>query len=442
MSAATPQRNVAVIGGGWAGLAAAVTLAAAGVPVAVFEAGRTLGGRARRAAIAGATLDNGQHLLLGAYRDALALIRQVQPARAASELYERTPLRLIGPGTFRLCAARLPAPLHLVAGLLAARGCAMPDRLAVVRGIAGWRRDGWRASPAQTVAGLLEGQPAAMVALLWTPLCLAALNTPPAAASAQVFLNVMRDALAAERAASDLIIPVADLSCLFPDPAARFVEAHGGIVVCGAMVRGLAVEDDESIAVEFAGPARSMQRFRDVVVATAPWQAAGLLRRLPFAAGIRRQIDGYRYQPITTVYLCYEQPVPLPARMLQLGEGPGQWLFDRSAPGAAHALLAAVISADGPHRRLAQAALACAIARQLRANLPGLIPAAAPLWTRVITEKRATHACVPQRAHPAAGHIGSRFYLAGDHTDPDYPATLEAAVRSGIRAARAVLAAR
>lgn len=435
MSAGAPPRNVAVIGGGWAGFAAAVTLAAAGVPVAVFEAAQTLGGRARRVALDGATVDNGQHLLLGAYRDTLALIRQVQPARPAEELYERTPLCLMGPGPFRLRAARLPAPLHMVAGLLTARGCTGFERLAVVRAFAGWRNDGWRSSPSQTVAGLLQGQPATMVARLWTPLCLAALNTPPASASAQVFLNVLHYALAAKRAASDLIIPVANLSDLFPDPAARFIEEHGGVIHRGAMVRSLAVQD-ASLAVEAAG---TTQRFREVVVAAAPWQASGLLKQLPFAAGIRAQIDGYRYQPITTVYLRYDRPVPVPARMVQLGDGPGQWLFDRTAPGAAEALLAIVISADGPHQSLAQADLVRAIALQLRANLPGLDRGLAPAWTRVITERRATHACTPERTHPTAGHIGSGVYLAGDHTDPDYPATLEAAARSGIRAAHAVL---
>jgi hydroxysqualene dehydroxylase len=435
MSAGTPARNVAVIGGGWAGLAAAVTLAAAGVPVTVFEAAQILGGRARRVALNGATVDNGQHLLLGAYRATLALIRQVQPARAAEELYERKPLCLMGPGAFRLRAARLPAPLHMVAALLTARGCTGSERLAVVRAFAGWRSDGWRSSPSQTVAGLLQGQPATMVARLWTPLCLAALNTPPASASAQIYLNVLRDALGAKRAASDMIIPVADLSDLFPDPAAHFIEEHGGVIHRGAMVRSVTVRD-ASIAVELAGATHYL---RDVVVAAAPWQASELLKQLPFAAGIRAQIDGYRYQPITTVYLHYDRSVPVPARMLQLGDGPGQWLFDRTAPGAAEALLAIVISADGPHRSLAQADLVRAIALQLHANLPGLDPGLAPAWTRVITERRATFACTPERAHPAAGRIGSGVYLAGDHTDPDYPANLEAAVRSGIRAAHAVL---
>ncbi|MBK8742260.1 MAG: FAD-dependent oxidoreductase [Betaproteobacteria bacterium] len=329
MAAATTERDVAVIGGGWAGMAAGVTLAAAGVPVTVFEAARTLGGRARRVVFAGATVDNGQHLLLGAYRATLALIDQVHAPGNADRMFARIPLCLLGPGAFRLRAAPLPAPLHLLAGLLAARGCTLPERLAVVRAFVRWRVARWICGPAQSVAGLVQDQPAAMVAKLWTPLCLAALNTPPGAASGQVFLNVLRDALAAERPASDLIIPVADLSGLFPDPAARYVAERGGRIQLGATVRGLQVGDD-AIAVQVAGAA---QRFRHVVVAAAPWQAALLLRGVPAAAGACAQIAAYGYQPITTVYLRYAEPVPVPARMLQLGDGPGQWLFDRGRRG-------------------------------------------------------------------------------------------------------------
>ena len=436
MSASAPAGDVAVIGGGWAGLAAAVTLAAAGTPVTVFEAAQTLGGRARRIELDGLPLDNGQHLLLGAYRTTLALIEQVRPTPTGGTdvLHARMPLTLLGPGTFRLRAAQLPAPMHMLAGLLSARGCTLAERLAVIRAVAGWKRSGWRAESGLTVERLLAGQPPRMIARLWTPLCLAALNTPPANAAAQVFLNLLRDALAADRAASDMISPVAALSALFPDPAGAYVEQRGGSIRRALRVRAITVRDGVPV-VETAG---AQQAFRDVIVATAPWQAAGLLAPLPLATGVVMQIEAYDYQPITTVYLRYAQRVPMAFPMLQLGSGPGQWVFDRGTPGG-NALLAVVISADGPHRRLAPEALVAALASQLRSNLPVLAASPAPLWSRIITERRATHACTPERSHPLAGHLGSGIYLAGDHTDPDYPATLEAAARSGVRAAEAVL---
>src|SRR3954468_24260827 len=108
-----PHR-VAVVGAGYAGLAAAVALTRAGAAVSVFETNRTPGGRARRVEYRGTLLDNGQHLLLGAYRETLALIRG---AGAPERALLRLPLPLVFPGRFRLRAPRLPAPLHLAAAL-------------------------------------------------------------------------------------------------------------------------------------------------------------------------------------------------------------------------------------------------------------------------------------------------------------------------------------
>ena len=107
--------RVAVVGAGWAGLAAAATLAERGHPVTVFEASRSLGGRARRVTIDGVDLDNGQHILIGAYAEALRLMRLVgaDPER----LLVRLPLELRYASGFHLRAPPLPAPLHLLAGL-------------------------------------------------------------------------------------------------------------------------------------------------------------------------------------------------------------------------------------------------------------------------------------------------------------------------------------
>ena len=119
--------GVAIIGGGWAGCAAAVTLAAAGVPVTLFEQARTLGGRARRVERDGIALDNGQHLVIGAYRQTLALLATVHPTGDADSLFHRLPLTLRAfggrrSGGLELAAWRAPAPLHLVGGVLGAQG--------------------------------------------------------------------------------------------------------------------------------------------------------------------------------------------------------------------------------------------------------------------------------------------------------------------------------
>lgn len=433
-SSAGDDRAVAIIGGGWAGMTAAVALADAGIPVRVFESARELGGRARAVHGAARTVDNGQHLLLGAYRDTLAMIHRVQPAGTApAALYRRSPLDLCGPGDFRLRMRRLPAPFHALTALLGARGCTWGERLAVVRAFLAWQRDGWRAPAHLSVRDLLLAQPVAMVDRLWTPLCLAALNTPPGAASAQVFLNVVRDALAAAPSASDMIIPAIDLSQLFPEPAARYIAARGGTVHRGTMIRSLSPSTG-GYRVQAGGVDRVCSR---VVLATAPRQATRLLTAIPAAAVARERIDAYAFEPITTVYLQYPVAVGLPVPMVQLDGAPGQWVFEHAAA-TGGSRLAVVISTDGPQRALAHAALSAAVENQVRKLAGSALPR--PSWTQVITERRATHACTPGRVQPDAGRIAPGLFLAGDHTDPDYPATLEAAVRSGLRVAASIVA--
>ena len=357
----------------------------------------------------------------------------MHPGRPAAELYLRAPLRLEGPGRFRLRAPRLPAPLHALAALLLARDCTLAERRGLVRAFAAWKRSDWTALPGQTVDALLAGQSPRMVARLWAPLCLSALNTPPARASAQVYLNVLRDSLAADRAASDLVIPLVDLSALFPDAAARAIEALGGSVRRKARVTRIGREGD-MVIVRIGGATLACNA---AIIATAPWQAPPLLEENGGARTAISAVEAYEYEPISTIHLRYPRAVRAPSPMVQLAGTPGQWLFDVGRVVAGEACMGVVISADGPHRALAHDALVACVAAQLAANFPAFANVR-PTWSRVITERRATHACTPARAHPLAGELAPGIHLAGDHASPDYPATLEAACRSGIRAARAV----
>ena len=145
--------NVAVIGAGWAGLAAAVALKQSGAQVTVFEASGTPGGRARGVTdLQLGTIDNGQHLMLGAYTETLALIKQLSPNCSEHELLLRVPLTLeSADGSFRLCAPRLIAPLHLVWGLIFARGLTLSERASALRMAAAIRIKGWQAPANQSV---------------------------------------------------------------------------------------------------------------------------------------------------------------------------------------------------------------------------------------------------------------------------------------------------
>jgi squalene-associated FAD-dependent desaturase len=328
-----------------------------------------------------------------------------------SDAVLRMPLELRYAGGFALRALWLPQPLDLLGGLLAARRVPFGERLDAVRFVLAMRRQRFRLDEDCSVEELLarHRQGGTMGKHLWRPLCVSALNTPPAQASAAVFLAALRDTLSGAPGASDLLLPRVDLSRLVPEPAATWLAGHGGELRLNARVRDL-----DALRREHAA----------VVVAVGPHQLEALVPGLAPA---------FEYQPIYTCYLQYSERVRLPLPMLGLDAGLVQWVFDRGGLLGERGRLACVISAEGEHQQLSHDELAATCARELAQALPRL---PAPLASRVIAEKRATVACTPGLARPGPETPWPDVLLAGDYTDPEYPPTLEAAARSGVRAAR------
>ncbi|MBI5331284.1 MAG: FAD-dependent oxidoreductase [Betaproteobacteria bacterium] len=424
MSCGSCAGPTAILGGGWAGLACAVELAAAGVPVTLFESAKQLGGRARSVDWRGIPIDNGQHLMVGAYRATLRLMQRLGTAR----LLERRPLDLRVPG-FRLALPRLPAPWHLAAGLLRAEGLTWSEKRAAVRFIQHLKSLRFRLPQDLPADRFLRNQPATLVDRLWGPICIAALNTPLATASAQVFCNVLRDSLMGARGDSDLVMNRAAMGRLLPEAAAAFITERGGDVRLSHRIEGVR---SDCVGLRLAGWDES---FRNVVIATHPAHAAALTTGFPALAGVRAQLAAFTWQPIATLWLRFAAPPGFPFPMLGLGPGQAPWAFERNdlAPG----MVAIVESADGPHLRLPPEALRERYLQRL-AEAIGPLPALTD-W-KLIVEKRATWACTPglDRPDPATPQPG--LYLAGDYTAGPYPATLEGAVRSGVECAARILA--
>ena len=436
MSATKGQtKTVAVIGGGYAGLAAAVTLAENGVQPVVFEAGKTLGGRARRIEYRGEVLDNGQHILAGAYIELLRLMRLVDVPESS---LCRVSLRLSMPPYFLLSApskALFPGQLYMAWTLLTTKGLSVADRWAAVRFMLALKRLKYQVDPRLTVAALLAAhrQPQNLIDHLWQPLTISALNTPLTSASAQVFANVLRDSLASDRNASDLLLPRVDLTALFPDPAADWLTKRGGQIKMGQRVKNIVVTDGGYRVSCGSDP----EPFDAIILAVGPHQLSGLL------AGV--DSPTLEYEPIVTVYFKFDRPVRLPELMLGQVRGMAQWFFDRTAlatrgravADGTRGLIAAVISASGPHMQLTQEALADCVLAELAKHVMQLPK---PIWSKVVSEQFATFACKPLAERPPAETSFPGAFRAGDYMAGDYPATLEGAVRNGIKAAQSCLA--
>lgn len=447
------ELKVGIIGGGYAGMAAAVTFAERGIPVTVFESAKQLGGRARGVMHNDTQLDNGQHILLGCYQHTLKLIAQV--AGIVDRDFLRLPLQLTLHNRFELKAPRLPAPLHLIeqlairvgcrttptnslvmlVALLTAQGLSFSERIQAARFMLAMRRINFTLLNDISALELLHahGQNEDLIRLMWEPICISALNTPTHKASAQVLLNVLRDSLNGSVADSDMLLPRLDFSELFPNRAAEYVRKQEGSVLTSCGVEAIVPHDD---GIELV-TAQGTQSFSHVIGAASPANTARLLRAIPALIPVADQIEAIPYQPIYTVYLQYPAHVTLPQPMLGFDRCVAQWLFDKGQIAGQHGLIAAVISAEGMHQELDHEQLAQKVAQELREQL-GIM--ASPLWHKVIAEKRATFSCEVNLRRPANTTPIANILLAGDFTAGDYPATLEGAVMSGIRAANEIIA--
>ena len=439
-ASASKPADLCIIGAGWAGLAAALEARATGLDVVLLEASRQPGGRARTQAVdlgfGELRLDNGQHLMMGAYRETLTLIDRLHAGGPSP--YARHLLALRDTRGLSMRAPAWSAPMHLAVALGLARGLTAIEKLAAAYFMTRLRLAGWTTHTNETAEALLERytQPELLRQRLWRPLCLSALNTPSNAACAQTLACVLRDTLGATQDASDFILPHDTLGDCLPAPAVRWLEARGARLAWGATVRRLSASTDGWTA----HTAHADFHARALIVAVPSRQAAQLLQSVtapPYAEASSALVEDLltlQPAPITTVYAAWPEStvgaLP-PWTMLNHGES-GEWVFDRGTHrGFKVAAIVASNCDSSDHRSLA--ALAKAIADAAARSL-GL---AAPAYVRAITDKRATFACTPERriiGQPALGPEAG-FWLAGDYTEHHYPATLESAVRSGRRAA-------
>jgi hydroxysqualene dehydroxylase len=443
--------KVLIAGAGWAGLACAIELVKAGHQVTVIEASRHLGGRARALEVqlpdgSQATLDNGQHILIGAYSETLRLMREVgvQPEKVLN----RMPLTLRFPATSSAegtkgDALQLPdwkqpliKGLDVACGVMMAQGWSWADKFSLLRTAASWQLSGFQCTPHTTVSELCRNVSERVMQMLIEPLCVSALNTPANRASGQVFLRIMHDSLFASTEAdatficgsSNLLLPKADLGTLFPEAAAAWLAKRGCEVRLGQrLLRVESLSNSEHCAHISCREEADLTEKYDAIVLAAPPAEAARIATLSGHIAWAQAANALQFEAITTVY-AHAADAHLPCPMMALPcslDEPAQFVFDRGALTGHHGVLAFVISASVGDAATLEQQVVSQGRKQL--GLPQLRA------LKTITDKRATFACTPALQRPAA-KIAAGIFACGDYVDGPYPSTLEGAVRSGFNA--------
>ncbi|MBA3545758.1 MAG: FAD-dependent oxidoreductase [Nannocystis sp.] len=437
--------SVLVLGGGLAGLSAAVRLAENGRKVTVIEATRAPGGRARSFpdAASGRELDNGQHLIMGCYRETLAFLRTID---STDGIYFQKDLsvRMVKPGGQRLSldCPPLPAPLHLAVGLLKMRGLSLLDKAAAVRAGLVLRGEVKRPDDNETCDSWLRrlGQTQTLRNAFWDPIIWGTLNDDPLVSSAAMFTAVLERAFLSTRDASRLGVPKVPLSRLYVDQSLAYLRARGCEVRLGDPVRALDVTGTQITGVTLKS-GESLQA--DAVIAAVPPHA--FLDLLPGtwpAHPVYQDIARLRTSPIVNLWFTTDR-APFSEPFVGLVGGPLHWMFNRSqieGSVGGEVLLNCTISGaraciDDPPEALQEL-----LRSELERYFPGKVPAIHQF--RAIKEKRATisHAAGSYHWRPETLGPIRGLYMAGDWIRTGLPATIESAVQSGHDAARTLLA--
>ncbi|MFL6137522.1 MAG: hydroxysqualene dehydroxylase HpnE [Frankiaceae bacterium] len=446
MSGIAAPARVVVVGGGLAGLSAAIGAVDAGAAVTLLESRPRLGGATHSFSRSGLVVDNGQHVLLRCCTAYLGFLRRLGVADWTA-MQPRLAVPVVRPGAPRpvwLRRGGLPAPLHLAPAVLAYRQLSPLERLKVPRAALALRRldpDDEGLDAASFGDWLRRhGQSRNAIDALWDLICTATLNTPPDAASLKLAAKVFRTGLLEDKAAADIGYPLVPLGRLHGEAAERALAAAGATVRLRTRVR--AVERDGGgfgvVTDEGRVPA-------DAVVVAVPHDAAGGLLP-PGTVRAQERLGELGASPILDVHVVYDRRVTDLPLLGAIGT-PAQWIFDRTessglaAGGGGEQYLAVSVSA-------ADALIDRSVAELRELFLPELgrlLPRARDARVVELFVTRERTATFRQGPGSHSLRAGTRtalpgLYLAGAWTDTGWPATMEGAVRSGRAAAEAVVA--
>lgn len=449
--------SILILGGGFAGLAAAVELADRGLKPTLLERRAFLGGRAYSFTdkTTGDTVDNGQHLMMGCYHHTLRFLEKIGSlhklkfqASPQVDFLNENGSREIRHSTFK--CPPLPAPLHLLAGLANLKTLDWRDRINALRvGVALRKLNGNHAGRDGELAGITVrewlnrlGQTEQMQRRFWDLVAIATLNETPDRASADMFARVLDQAFMHTRQDSTMVISKTGLSELYTDDAHTFIEARGGQVRLSADVVQLNVDGSRINSVQL----RSGEEINaDLIISALPYFA--LRRVLPesviTASPSLRCLSEFSSAPIVSVNLWYAELVT-ELEFTGLLDSRIEWVFNKNAiagnPDARPQHLALVISGAHEAAKMPKEELIALATGEMTRFFPRA-RSQSPLHAFVVREQDATISHTVGVAHLRPRHQTEfdNFFLAGDWTDTGLPATIESAVQSGHECARLVL---
>jgi squalene-associated FAD-dependent desaturase len=424
--------KIAIIGAGVSGLSAAVALVERGFRnITIFEARKETGGRTRSYVdpTTGDVLDNGQHLLLGCYRSTIKYLNSI----GSDHLLTRTPLLIhyheagrVTPHVFRIPPDSEP-PVNLLAGLWSSHLLTSREKFAATRLGLAIDAPSPKNAEAITCATLFARlrQPESLIKKFWEPIVLATINAPIDEASAELFINVFREAFLSDREASDLLIPTVGLSELLIDPAMRMLGKNGVKILLSTPARAIEKEDGN-----FRINTDGAQEEFDTVIYSA--QSAELLPE-----EVRLTIPAFEYSPIVNAYFWLDREIFSTPVHSFLGTTL-QWAFPKPSLRFPQRLALTVSAANGLVEHSNDE-----IQHILWTDLCAAVPAARLarlLHFQIIREKRATPLFTPsmQSMRPGITTSFPNLWLVGDIVQNGLPATIEGAVRNGQALAEAI----
>ncbi len=442
----TKKTDVLIIGGGWAGLSAAIELVDSGKNVCLIESAKQLGGRAREVKINQVCVDNGTHIMIGAYTETLRLIQKVYSSSGSYTEKDRLKRQGLALNykqsrkpTINLPCIPLPAPFNIIGSFLFARGLSLKDKFCILALGTKIKLNLINLPADLALQGFLKKQKQTEVVIksIWEPLCLAIMNTPIEQASTEIFLHVLKESFFKSRRASDLLFFKTTLSRIFPTPAEKYITQHNGKVLLEQ--KALSITKENSF---YSVTTQSLViQAKHIVVATPPLATTKLLVELNTQQALDSLIDSlnkFSYQTICTVYLQYPETIQCERSMQGFLGTTSQWMFDKNLTGQP-GWVSIIISSAGPHLEIDNPSLIKTVTEELARFYPHWPE---PLDAFVIREKRATFTASVNinRIRPANKTAINNIWLAGDYTNTLYPATLEGAVRSGLQCAQQILA--